>query len=181
MSRMIKHDPLKRGGCGDDKCMVCCSGGRGDCRKNGAGYRISCQECSQDGLVANYEGETGSNAYSRGLEHQNGLKHEEESIPLWKHCTIQHRLCDFKDPLVRQNYEGVRVKRSKADIVMNSKSEFHHTSIVRVVAIRGNINEEQTGAAPNQGRTLGGWSTMAGRSQAISPSVTHSFFGGTDF
>ena len=98
VSRMVKSYPLKRGGCGDDKCMVCCSGGRGDCRKNGAGYRISCHECPLDGLVGDYEGETGRNAYSRGLEHQNGLKIEDESSPVLKHRTIQQsgRKVDFK-------------------------------------------------------------------------------------
>ena len=35
---------------------------------------------------------------------------------------------------------------------MNSKSEFHHPSIVRVVGFRGNTNEEQTGAEPNPTR-----------------------------
>ena len=51
-----------------------------------------------EGLVADYEGETGRNDYSRGLEHQNGLKNIDESNPLWKHCTIQHygRKGDFK-------------------------------------------------------------------------------------
>ena len=52
---------------------------------------------------------------------------------------------------------------------MNSKSEFHQPSIVRVVAIRGNINEEQTGAALNPGRRGGDRTMMAGRNQAISP------------
>ena len=35
---------------------------------------------------------------------------------------------------------------------MNSKSEFHHPGIVRVVAIRGNVNEEQFGMFPRDGR-----------------------------
>ena len=78
-------------------------------------------------------------------------------------------LKNVKYPLVRQNDEGVRVKCSKADIVMNSKSEFHQPSIVRVVAIRGNINKEQTGAALNPGRRGGDRTMMAGRNQEISP------------
>ena len=58
----------------------------------------------------------------------------------------------FKHPLVRQNDEGVRVKCSKADILMNSKSEFYQPGIVRVVAFRGNLNDEQAGAVPNNSR-----------------------------
>ena len=33
--KMIKSDPLRKGGCGDEKCMVCTSGGKGCCRRNG--------------------------------------------------------------------------------------------------------------------------------------------------
>ena len=40
--------------------------------------------------VVNYEGETGCNCYSRGLEHQDGLRNEQEDNPLWKHCTLEH-------------------------------------------------------------------------------------------
>ena len=89
LSKMVKSDPLGKGSCDDDKCMVCMTGGKGKCRKNGAGYKISCLECPKDGLVAEYEGESGRNAYSRGLEHQNSLRNENKSSPLWKHCTIQ--------------------------------------------------------------------------------------------
>ena len=51
---------------------------------------------------------------------------------------------------------------------MNSKSEFHQPSIVRVVAIRGNINDEQTGATSHPMRRVEGRIMMAGRNQAIS-------------
>ena len=75
----------------------------------------------------------------------------------------------FKHPLVRQNDEGVRVKCSRADILMNSKTEFHQPGIVRVVAFRGNLNEEQTGAGPNHssGRRAGR-NLMTGRNQETS-------------
>ena len=90
ISRMVKSGPLKKGGCHDLKCMVCTTGGKGVCRKNGAGYRITCLECPKDGLVTNYERETGQNAFSRGLEHQDGLRNEERSSPICKHCIIHH-------------------------------------------------------------------------------------------
>ena len=39
--------------------------------------------------------------------------------------------------MLRQNNEGVRIVKSKADIVLNSRSEFHQQPIVRVFATRG--------------------------------------------
>ena len=73
--------------------------------------------------MADYEGETGPNAYSQGLEHQNGLKNIDESN-LYGSTAQSRRKVDFKMdflknlkyPLERQNDEGVRVKCSKGDI-----------------------------------------------------------------
>ena len=123
MSREIKSNPLRKGGCGRADCLVCSTGGKGDCSRSGAGYRILCQECPADNLVASYEGETGRNPYSQGLEH------EKELSPLWKHCTLQHdsrkasfkmdALRSFRYPIVRQVNEGARVRISRAQICMN--------------------------------------------------------------
>ena len=55
-------------------------------------------------------------------------------------------------PMVRQVNEGARVRVSKSDICMNSESEFHKPGIVRVVAVRGNVNEEQTSVSLLAGR-----------------------------
>ena len=49
----------------------------------------------------------------------------------------------FKYPMVRQVNKGARVRLSKAEINMNSKSEFHHPGIVHVIPVRGNVNEDQ--------------------------------------
>ena len=166
MSRDAKSNPLRKGGCGREDCMVCTTSGRGDCSKSGAGYKITCMDCPKDKLVTSYEGETGRNPYSRGLEHQADLRNEKEASPLWKHCLIQHNgnkaifkmdaLRSFKYPMVRQVNEGARVRISKANICMNSRSEFHQPAIVRVMAVRGNLNELQTGISLLAGRPRGG-------------------------
>ena len=43
----------------------------------------------------------------------------------------------FGSCLVRQVNEAVRIEMSKADCVMNSKSEFHQAPLVRVVPVNG--------------------------------------------
>ena len=171
MTRDLKSNPLRVGGCGRDNCMVCSVGGKGDCSRSGAGYKISCLECPKTKISAEYEGETARNPYSRGLEHARDLENESEKSPLWKHCSIQHggrkvafrmdALRSFKYPMVRQVNEGARVRLTKADICMNSKSEFHQPGIVRVIAVRGNLNEEQIGVFPLDGR--GGGTRGRGR------------------
>ena len=91
------------------------------------------------------------------------LKQEENA--LWKHCLVAHEgekvefsmqvVGTFQSCLVRQVNEGVRIKRSKADCLMNSKSEFHQHPVVRVVPMRGiqlEQGEEQRGG---RGRARG--------------------------
>ena len=36
-----------------------------------------------------YDGETGQNPHSRGLDHQDGLQWNKTTIQ-WKHCTLEH-------------------------------------------------------------------------------------------
>ena len=77
---------------------------------------------------------------------------EKEDNALWKHCQLEHGgekvefsmkvLGSFQSSMARQVNEGVRIKRSKADCLMNSKSEFHQHPVVRVVPMRG-IQQEQ--------------------------------------
>ena len=165
MTRDLKSNPLRKGGCGREECMVCSTWGKGDCSRSGAGYRITCLECPKVKIKAEYEGETARNPYSRGMEHLRDLENMCEKSPLWKHCSIQHEgrkvqfkmdaLRAFKYPMVRQVNEGARVRLTEADVCMNSKSEFHQPGIVRVVLVRGNVNEERTGVFPLDGRGQG--------------------------
>jgi hypothetical protein len=153
---IAKVDPLKPDTCGRDDCFPCTSGGGGDCSKSSVGYRLECQKCPETNLSAKYDGESGGNGYTRGLEHQDGYDKKREVNPLWKHCEIQHNgekvdfkmicLKSFPSAFMRQVNEGVRIANTKADICMNSKAEFHQPSIVRVSAVLGNHNEQQTRA-----------------------------------
>ena len=128
---------------------MCCAKGRpGKCEQNSAGYRIKCESYLEKGKFVHYEGETGRNAYSRGLEHQEDLRNEKEDSPLWKHCVLEHNgekqsfvmktLKSFKSCLQRQVNEAVRISASKIEVVvMNSRNEFHQAPIIRVVAATG--------------------------------------------
>ena len=48
----------------------------------------------------------------------------------------------FFSCLVRQVNEAVRIFMSEADCVMNSKSEFHQSPLVRVAAVTGLLEEK---------------------------------------
>ena len=98
--------------------------GPGKCEKNGAGYRIRCETCWQAGRLSLYDGESGSNCYTRGKQQEDGLRLREEENPLWKHCLVEHegRTAEFSmkqtnvfgSCLVRQVNEAVRIEMSTA-------------------------------------------------------------------
>ena len=64
--------------------------GSGKCGKNGVGYRIRCENCQLDGKSTIYDGETGKNGYTRGLQHQDALRLRDEENALLKHCMVEH-------------------------------------------------------------------------------------------
>ena len=147
-------EPLRAKGCKREKCLVCTNGEPGACERNGQGYRISCIECKLIGKKVDYEGETGRNCYTRGLEHQDDLRLEKLDTPLWKHCFLEHGglkvpfymkpLKGYTTCLPRLANEGVRVTINTADILMNSKNEFHQSSITRI-SIRSGLQDDQGG------------------------------------
>ena len=166
---MAKSEPLQKKGCGRAKCFPCSTGG-GKCEKNGVGYKIRCETCLQDGRSAQYDGEAGRNAYTRGLDHLDALRLKNEESPLWKHCVLEHHrenanfsmraLRSFTSCLVRQVNEAVGIEMSSADCMMNSLSEFHQAPLVRVVPVVG-LREEQ-GVEEQGGGVQGGGGSSRG-------------------
>ena len=161
---IAKAEPLKAKSCGRDDCFSCSSGGGGNCEKNSSGYRVTCLTCQRAGIESSYEGETGRNGYTRGLEHLAALRLEDEENAMWKHCLIEHdgsvaefemkMLRSFKSCLERQVNEAVRIMITSADIVLNSKSEFRQAPIIRVVPTNG-LQEEQEEASRSSSRARG--------------------------
>ena len=128
-----KSEPLRMKGCKRADCLCCSNGKPGMCEKNSVGYRIKCEGCQLAGKWAYYEGETGQNAYTRGLKHQEDLRNEKEDSALWKHSLLEHgrqkqsfvmkTLQSFTSAMQRQVNEPVRITSLKAEIiVMNSKN-----------------------------------------------------------
>ena len=122
-----------------------------------------------------YDGESGSNCYTRGKQQEDGLRLKDEENPLWKHCLVEHegRTAEFSmkqtnvfgSCLVRQVNEAVRIEMSTADCVMNSKAEFHQAPLVRVVPVTGLLEEQEAGVDPRQpaGRGRGAGRRARGR------------------
>ena len=141
---LCNKNPWQKEGCGRHNCFVCGSGNPGGCQKEGILYSITCQECRSRGILACYWGEASRSGFLRGLDHQSLLKSKDDSSPLWKHSVEHHNAREdvvysmkversWESPLNRQVDESTAIERSKAQIPMNSRSEWNSQRIPRIV------------------------------------------------
>ena len=148
---LVSGNPWSDIKCGREKCVICQreTGSMGECTRENALYKITCKECKKEEKVSEYWGETGRNCFLRGGEHWKGLEDKEEENALWKHAWERHHgesdpnmfemklEGTFKKPLQRQIREGVELEMSRAGTILNSKSEWNHSKIPRIVIESG--------------------------------------------
>ena len=146
-----KKNPFKKEKCKEKWCPLCKNSKEGEvknlCNTNNIGYRWTCETCKDEEKNKFYEGESSRSARLRGKEHLRGLENKNENNVLYKHQLSEHPTQEanfkmeitglFKDALTRQANEAVRIKNHKKFEVMNSKSEFNHPPIARIVVERG--------------------------------------------
>ena len=146
---LVQKDPFPKLKCDQKKCLVCGSEKSENlkitCNSNNVGYRLECDTCLDRGQIRIYEGESSRSARIRGAEHLADLKNQRPKSVLLKHKLNEHKdeemrirmeiTKKFKDPLTRQANEAIRIaSRSKnPGELLNSKSEFNHPPLARVV------------------------------------------------
>ena len=106
--------------------------------------------CQKMDKVKVYEGESGRSARIRGKEHLKDLEKKREKSALYKHVKNVHNneneevkfrmeiTGKFKDALTRQANEAVRIYSRPSHELLNSKSEFNHPPLARVVVEKKN-------------------------------------------
>ena len=145
-SLLAKKDPFMKENCTEKLCPLCNNGdGKLDiaCNTNNVGYRWTCKTCKDGNKIAVYEGETSRSARMRGLEHIRGKHNKQADNVLYKHQLKEHRnetaafemeiTGIFKDALSRQADEAVRIFARQGHELMNSKSEFNHPPVSRII------------------------------------------------
>ena len=104
---------------------------------------------------------------------------EDEENAMWKHCLVQHdgikeefemTRRTFDSCLERQVNEAVRIGITKADIVINSKSEFRQAPIIRIVPTNG-LQEEQEGSSSRNSWPMG-WGRGLARDTSLSGPIS---------
>ena len=139
-----KSNPTVTPGCQFNDCLAC-KNGRGEggmCLKSNVQYELECGLCHEDSKAV-YVGETSRNLYTRSKEHvgkYRSRKGNQDSF-MRKHQDEKHDGVEayfkarvtgmFADSLSRQVSEGVNIRRG-GQSVLNSKSEWHQPSLLRV-------------------------------------------------
>ena len=145
-------NPFKKLNCAEKTCPLCNTSENIDihaeevkitCSTNNVGYRWLCVTCQERNIIKIYDGETGRSARLRGGEHLKDLEKRREKSVLYKHKMSDHPAENvkfkmeitkkFKDALTRQANEAVRIYSRPGHQTLNSKSEFNHPPLNRVV------------------------------------------------
>ena len=138
-------------GCFYPDCYLCESGTKGGSHtRSGVHYSGICVKCEEAGVKARYDGESGRSGYWRTSKfHKEDIKKNNLNNAFAKHLHLFHPE-QIKDPgvfklkvesnhtkcLERQVKEGVFIKNSNADHVMNIKAEYYQPAVRRVVTSR---------------------------------------------
>ena len=143
---LVKKDPFQKDNCSEEQCPICKNPDKKAnvfCNTNNVGYRWSCNTCRNREKMKVYEGETSRSARLRGKEHVDAYRRKNSDSVLYKHKLVEHENENvdfvmeitgvFRDALTRQADEAVRIQARKNEELMNSKSEFNHPPIARVV------------------------------------------------
>ena len=162
---LVEKNPFPQLKC-EKKCFVCKSESsdamKYPCNSNNVGYRLECDTCIERGKVRVYEGESSRSARVRGAEHMADFQKKRRGSVLWKHKENEHKDEDmnmkmiitkkFKDPLSRQANEAVRIsnRSGKTGELLNSKSEFHHPPVGRIMVEKRNFGKK---CLPKQSQT----------------------------
>ena len=117
-----------------------------NCRRTGLLYETSCKSCvDEEGKsTAKYVGESARSGMERYGEHVDGAATEKSDSHMYKHWQTVHRgartefefriLGFFSSALERQVAEAVRIRRTGATKILNSKSEYSRCKIPRLIA-----------------------------------------------
>ena len=166
LDQLGSKDPWAPSSCGETSCLICNSKNRKKgtpslCRVDSVCYQISCDNCAESGVAAQYVGESSRTGFLRGEEHFKGHERTQEENALTKHDMVHHegRKCTYSmkilrrhcKPLSRQVQEATTIENTKASIVMNSKGEFNGCRVPRVMVEQGAriYTNEYSGNIPN--------------------------------
>ena len=161
LSKQLFRPEVGQEQCGAPDCLLDMGQGGGHHHRSGCLYRGTCLLCRQQGVKAEYVGESGFSGYTRNLAHLSAIRMDKPGSSAMAAHLRQHHpdevgkaetmkvevLQTFSKPLDRQLAESVKIHRSDADILMNRKEEWLPPMTYRLQA-----THEPRGVALEAGR-----------------------------
>ena len=153
-------NPWPKVSCDRQKCLPCnnssdqvnSNSNNIDCWTAGVMYRINCNLCKQQGIIAQYEGESSRSSYTRGAQHLKDLEGRKAGTPLGDHVNQFHpgtsigmetvtMKCTgrYQQPTQRLTSEGISIEKliklQKSEgrekiIIMNGKTNYYQPSLI---------------------------------------------------
>ena len=144
--KLQRSNPFRPENCEREDCLVCQTGGKGNCETEGVTYSIECLECGADKREGEYRGHTSQNTYTRGRKHLQDLDQKLDGSVLWKHALRKHNgsVPDYRmnvtgvygqDTMIRQISEAVRINEKGMANLMNDKTEWQLNHVPRVATV----------------------------------------------
>ena len=121
-------NPWPETSCSRVRCLVCNSTNTSptskDCWTSGVTYRLNCNLCADQGVTAQYEGESSRSCFSRGSRHLRDLETRKPGTPLGDHSRQYHPGIEmnkdhinmqctgkFSKPTQRLTSEGLEIEK----------------------------------------------------------------------
>ena len=147
MRSIVCRNPLA-GPCTSPRCMVCTTGGTGNCRRSGCTYEVQCLACKERGpdmvpdkeekdgsrpgqgkvgvpCTSLYKGESGYSAFVRGLGHKQDEEASRQTNAMVRHNTLYHKgeQVDYQMSVISTHTEPVgRRLREGVEIVSGNQT-----------------------------------------------------------
>ena len=160
---LVVKNPFPNTVCEMRKCVLCenkTTEIKIACNTNNVGYQLVCETCEDNGFQKIYEGETARSARTRGAEHRRDFNKGKADSAMFKHKQNEHGgeeikyrmeiTKKFRDPLTRQANEAVRITTRKKNEILNSKTEFNHPPVARIIVERSNKFKNKNECGPAQ-------------------------------
>ena len=131
--------PWRKTPCGRQECLPCKSL-PGSCKARNITYSVTCNRCR-----AVYWGESHRTWYDRSQDHARDIRTGAETNAMVKHQQNHHpnETPEFsykldrawKTSLQRQIREGIKIQEEDQNLLMNSKGEWGHNGIPRIIIL----------------------------------------------
>ena len=160
---LTRSNPWDTSPCGRKNCLACPMAKKPlNCKRRSLMYESTCKECvdAKGEPTVKYVGETARSGSERWGDHVRDARYKAQDSHIYKHWQNEHAgretefqfqiIKFFSSPLDRQVSEAVRIERTGAHKILNSKAVYSRSGLTRLVAV-GTKEEETIG---DTGKTI---------------------------